>query len=256
MADPTLHLPRILCLHGGGVTAEVFRLQSRSLIKQLQRHFRLCFVDGPFLSDPGPGMIPTFQNYAPFRRWLCWKPDHHPNDAEEIINEIDRALQAAMAADDAKGATGEWAGLMGFSQGGKICASLLYRQQIRAEKLGTARSGSRFRFAVLLAARPPLVSLDTELLTSSALAEASEITTGTFQNYQVPERQISLPTVHVHGLRDPGLPLHRKLLQWCERGTARVVEWDGDHRVPVREKDVALVVDQILLVAKQTGTLC
>ncbi|KAL4996649.1 serine hydrolase FSH [Aspergillus recurvatus] len=241
MSDPTLHLSRILCLHGGGVTAEVFRLQSRTLIKQLQPHFRLCFADGPFLSEPGPGMIPTYQHYAPFH---------------EIIDELDRSIEAAIAADDAKGATGDWVGLMGFSQGGKVSASILYRQQIRAEKLSPEQAGSQFCFAVLLAARPLLVSLDTELPTSPALAEASDITTSGFQNYQVPERRISRPTVHVHGLRDPGLPLHRKLLeQWCEKGTVRAVEFYGDHRVPVREKDVALVVNQIIHVAKQTGAL-
>ncbi|KAL4984145.1 hypothetical protein BDW68DRAFT_190720 [Aspergillus falconensis] len=191
MSDPTLHLPRILCLHGGGVTAKVFRLQSRTLIKQLQPHFRLCFADGLFLSEPGPCMIPTYQHYAPFH---------------EIIDELDRSIEAAIAADDAKGATGDW-----------VCASVLYREQIRAEKLSAQQAGSQFRSAVLLAARPPLVSLDTELLTSPALAEASEITTSGFQNYQVPERRISRPIIH-----------------WCEKGTARIVEWDGDHRVPVR----------------------
>ncbi|KAL5044395.1 hypothetical protein BDW71DRAFT_209400 [Aspergillus fruticulosus] len=184
MSDPTLHLPRILCLHGGGVTAKVFRLQSRTLIKQLQPHFRLCFADGPFLSEPGPGMIPTYQHYAPFH---------------EIIDELDRSIEAAIAADDAKGATGDW---------------------IRAEKLSAQQAGSQFRSAVLLAARPPLVSLDTELLTSPALAEASEITTSGFQNYQAAR---------------PGPTVAPEIVeQWCEKGTARIVEWDGDHRVPVR----------------------
>ena len=35
------------------------------------------------------------------------------------------------------------------------------------------------------------------------------------------------PTVHVHGMADPGLHLHRRLLeQYCEEGSATLVEWD------------------------------
>jgi hypothetical protein len=64
-----------------------------------------------------------------------------------------------------------------------------------------------------------------------------------------------LPTVHVHGLRDGGLSAHRKLLEWCERGSATVVEWDGEHRVPIRTGDLQLVVDAILAVAAETKVL-
>ena len=56
--DPTLHHPRILCLHGGGVNRDVFRAQARSLIKALPS-FRLVFADGPFYCAPGPGIVPV-----------------------------------------------------------------------------------------------------------------------------------------------------------------------------------------------------
>lgn len=64
-----------------------------------------------------------------------------------------------------------------------------------------------------------------------------------------------LPTVHVHGLKDPGLDLHRALLDdYCSE-EATLVEWDGGHRVPIKTKDVLPVVHAILDVAQATGVL-
>ncbi|THY60769.1 hypothetical protein D6C98_02226 [Aureobasidium pullulans] len=86
--NPTdLSLPRILCLHGGGVTAEIFQLQARSLIKALPT-FRLIFADGPFYCPPGPGIVPVYEDYGPFRRWLRWLPEHADIDDEAAIEEV------------------------------------------------------------------------------------------------------------------------------------------------------------------------
>lgn len=57
--DSSLALPRILCLHGGGVTGDVFRLQARALIQAFKSRFRFVFVDAPFLCDAGPGISPS-----------------------------------------------------------------------------------------------------------------------------------------------------------------------------------------------------
>lgn len=50
----TLHLPRILCLHGGGTNAKIFHAQCRVLRAELKGIFRLCFAEAPFPSKPGP----------------------------------------------------------------------------------------------------------------------------------------------------------------------------------------------------------
>lgn len=73
-----------------------------------------------------------------------------------------------MREDDKQGATGEWVGFLGFSQGAKMCASLLFRQQKRIEKLGEHRAASDLRLAVLMAGRGPIVSLDPDLAKLSA----------------------------------------------------------------------------------------
>lgn len=72
----------------------------------------------------------------------------------------------------------------------------------------------------------------------------------------IAEHLLRLPTIHVHGMRNPGLEQHRKLLYefWDERH-ARLVEWDGDHRVPIKTKDVTVIVREILSMAKDIGVL-
>ena len=259
LQDPTLHLPRILCLHGGGTNAQIFRLQCRILIRHLLSSFRLVFAEAPFSSEAGPDVLSVYKEHGPFRRWLRFLP-HHPNiGARFVIEKIEDSLDDAQKEDDLKGATGEWVGLLGFSQGAKVCASLLLRQQICAQKLGTHRSKTNYRFAVLLAGRGPLVAMEPELMMTPALADASEIGSSAVldeRSLREKEHILHLPTIHVHGLRDPGLGLHRLMLeQYCERDSIRLLEWDGDHRVPIRNKDVAAVAGQIFDVAKRTRVL-
>ncbi|TVY71493.1 Methylphloroacetophenone synthase, partial [Lachnellula suecica] len=255
LGDP--HLPRILCLHGGGVNAEAFRLQCRGLFRALNGTFRLVFPDAPFTSPADPSVMPTYAHLQPFRRWLRWAVEQPNPGPEAICRAIDSALSNAMCAD---AGTGEWVALMGFSQGAKLAASLLLRQQLRAAKLGPGHAGSDFKFAVLLAGRAPLVALDTELSDSLALADADELTTGAFAQVtgaflRGEEHVLGLPTLHVHGRQDPGLANHRRLLvDFCEKGSTRLVEWDGDHRVVIQASDVALVADEILALSRQTGT--
>ena len=165
-----------------------------------------------------------------------------------------------MRADDARGATGEWVALLGFSQGAKLAASLLLRQQARAERLGRGRSPPGYRFGVLMAGRGPLVGLEPELLgATSGLVDAAANTAldgAWVESGRSRAEVVRVPTLHVHGLRDQGLGMHRRMQKrYCERGAARVLEWDGEHRVPVKSKDVAAVVAEIVELGRQTGVL-
>jgi hypothetical protein len=56
---------------------------------------------------------------------------------------------------------------------------------------------------------------------------------------------LRLPTIHLHGLQDPGIEIHRGLLHCCLESNTRLVEWDGNHRMPVTTKDVSAVVAEI-----------
>lgn len=256
-----LHLPRILCLHGGGVNAEIFRLQCRGLFRVLGSTFRFVFADAPYLSEADRNVLPTYAHVQPFRRWLRWSPEHPDPGPEDICNDIDKVLYDTIARDDADGAAGEWVAVMGFSQGAKLGASLLLRQQLHADKLGTHEPGPTFKFGVLLAGRAPLVALDPDLIDSTALADANELTTGMFTQIggaflNGTDHVLRIPTLHVHGTKDRGLMDHRRLLNdYCKPGTTRLVEWGGDHSVVVQAADVQLVADQIMALCKITGVV-
>ena len=260
--DATLHLPRILCLHGGGTNARIFRLQCRILRKHLESSFRLCFAEAPFPSQAGPDVTSVYGEYGPFRRWLRWRPDHPEIEASSVIANLEESLEAAKRNDDAKGATGEWVGLLGFSQGANICASMLLRQQIHTEKPGKHENSSDYRFAVLLAGRGPLIRLEPRLIDTPALVDASQIISSASpafpdeQFFNRTDHVIRLPTIHVHGLRDPGLERHRLMQRrYCNKASTTLLEWDGDHRVPIKNKDVAAVAAQIFEISRQTGVM-
>ncbi|KAI5863728.1 serine hydrolase FSH [Durotheca rogersii] len=261
----TLHLPRMLCLHGGGTNARIFQMQCRVLSRALEPYFRLVYAEAPYASTAGPDVLSVYADYGPFKRWLRWLPEHPEVDDAAAIADIDRALRAAMDADDRAGARGPWLGLLGFSQGAKLAASLLFRQQARAAQLGPARAGSDWRFAVVIAGRAPIVSLDLDVCRSALLSRPSQITVPPaagepggpdLMELASGSHVLRLPTIHVHGLRDPGHALHRELFEdYCDPTTARLIEWDGDHRIPLKTSDVQPLIDDILDVARATGAL-
>ncbi|KAF2463018.1 uncharacterized protein BDR25DRAFT_273805 [Lindgomyces ingoldianus] len=259
-------LPRILCIHGGGVNALIFEAQSRSLVRHLQYSFRLVWVDAPFFCDPHSDVIHVYGSYAPFRRWLRWLPEHPEIDEDSCIEEIGYAIRTAMEDDDRDGGSGEWVGLMGFSQGAKLSASLLLEQQSREHKAKKEGKdsirvgpigvpGLNWRFGVLIAGRAPLSNLNPEVQQSQALVSAANISEGfAFVKEVDDEAILKKPTIHVHGMADAGLHLHRKLLnEYCEKGTTTLVEWDGAHRIPIKSKDVNRVMEALYDVAEKTG---
>ena len=250
-AQTPLQIPRILCLHGGGTNARIFRAQCRVLEAQLKGKFRLCYAEGPFPSQAGPDVVSVYGEWGPFKRWIRWMPGHPEIDDQTVVEQIKESVYAAMDEDNRRGATGEWVGLLGFSQGAKICASLLFSQQIRAEKWGRVNAGSNFRFAALLAGSAPIISFEPELFMTATFAKASDLSTLPSLDDEMIQRNeclLRLPTIHVHGMRDPGIVRHRNLLKCCAKDSVRVIEWDGDHRVPIKSKDVAALIEQMLII--------
>ena len=205
----------------------------------------------------GPDVTMIYQDYAPFKRWMRWLPEHPEIDSETEIKLINIAIDTAMQEDDRRGATGEWVGLLGFSQGSRMCASLLYTQQIRNDTKSDERSTHPdYKFGVLMAGRGPLVVLDVELARSQHRQSQSYDGGGPSIEHDSMGKTLHLPTIHVHGRKDPGLGFHRKFLEdSCTKGTTRLIEWDGEHRVPIKPSDVSLVAESILAIAKETGIL-
>lgn len=255
----TRHLPRILCLHGGGTNASIFRTQCRQLSRSLEPHFRLVYVEAPFASLPGPDVAPVYGDCGPFKRWF---PDDGKHSDADTILAIDASLREAIQNDDARaGATGPWVGLLGFSQGAKLAASLLYRQQQRVAKCpDRIGSSENWRFGVILAGRAPLVALDLEVCRSTTLDRPSSASVAMGDGHVSSSGDnvgdddlLRVPTLHVHGTLDPGIELHRQLLtRFCAPGTTRLLEWPGNHRVPIKSADVDPVVAEMVKMAAST----
>jgi hypothetical protein len=211
------------------------------------------FAEAPFDSWAGPDVLSVYSEWGSFRRWLRWRSVDPVIRADDAVTSINNQLEECMHQDDMLGATGEWIALLGFSQGAKISTSLLYRQQIHEEIFGQANTN--FRFGILIAGRGPFVSLDSDLLLSPPLPDAAQITDyeaargkSSPQNSHV----LRIPTLHVHGLRDENIGLHRQLFQHlCDERSRTLVEWDGIHRLPLQFNDVSRVTIQIRELGKE-----
>ncbi|ROT35102.1 citrinin biosynthesis oxidoreductase CtnB [Sodiomyces alkalinus F11] len=270
-----LHLPRILCLHGGGVNASIFKVQTRVLVFRLSKYFRFIFVEAPFISDPDPAIVPIYGDQGPFRRWMRWLPHHPELDIATMTSETRRVLVSAMDQDDDDaGGFGPWVGLLGFSQGAKVAASVLYTQQLLRDKLGEheaaawltstadpdAQPSRTFQFAVVMAGRAPLVTLDPRLAPPFGVVDMSHSSPEFVGAPEGLPREgphlLHARTIHVHGMQDPALRLHRLMYdRYCAPGTATLVEWEGGHRLPFKTEDVEPVTSEIIDLARELGII-
>ena len=184
---------------------------------------------------------------------MKWLQEQQDLAADTVIDEIDYSIRTAMERDQG---TGEWVGLLGFSQGANVAASMLYARQLRVDaeenEDAVGFGGEKWRFAVLIAGRAPLVCLSEFTENDEAFRSVGE--TPKWMNPDAAIRvgtKLRLPTVHVHGVLDPGLVWHRKLRdEYCDKETASLVEWEGDHRIPFKTADVRDAVDAIFKAAK------
>ncbi|ROV91186.1 hypothetical protein VMCG_09328 [Cytospora schulzeri] len=247
----TLDHPRILMLHGGGTNSRIFHMQCRGLELRMNKHFRLVYAEAPYASTAGPDVLSVYADCGPFKRWvLNVEPNTVEDQPQKTWEGVERQVAEAMDADDRLGATGEWVAVLGFSQGAKMAASILLRQQERPESLGRlGRAGSRFRFGVLMAGRGPLLQYQPD--EADWLGEDEKFD---YQSNVAANRVLRLPTIHVHGLQDPGLYYHRILFnQWCDPASTKLIQWDGNHRLPIKTVDVEKVVNAVLDVAAKEG---
>lgn len=111
--------------------------------------------------------------------------------AEKILNSLRHIIEHY----DRSGADGEWVVVPGFSHAARLAASLLFQKQLRGTGLVGGYGESIFRFAILFSRRDPMISVDADAILSVSSAV------------------LSLPTIHIHGLQDPGLEYHRELLE-------------------------------------------
>ena len=213
--EPT-NLPRILCLHGGGTSALIFQIQLRRLIWALRQHFTCVFVDAPLKSGPGPDVLPVFADFGPYYRWATLES---PNE-ESVQLEVRELLKETIQKDG-----GDFVGVLGFSQGARMAAGLLSDQE-----RGDSEGMPDWKFGVLLCGSHPPYSLRA----CRAPLDGLEDKAGDDQYGPIAtpgaEDMISVPSVHMRGLRDKHLERGRRLARHFS--DKMEFEFDQGHHLP------------------------
>lgn len=238
MSTEDSHLPRILCLHGGGTSSTIFTFQSRRLIKFLRPHFRLTFIDAPHECAPGPGVLPFFEGLGPYYQWIS----KNEEEEEQVTERIEEALGKG------DGEAGPFVGVIGFSQGARVAAGLLHEAQDRKED--GPKKGLRFGL-LMNGSYPPLRQSSSP---STTLPRLSEHKQREWDDQH--EGVIHTPSIHVHGSRDDALPLSKLLARCFDPSTTTVLEYDNGHHLPVSDDDTKVIADHVLKVYNESLGNC
>lgn len=198
-------LPPILCLHGGGTSSAIFSVQTRQLRSVLQAHFTFVFVNAPIETGPGPGVLPYFEGSGPYFSWLSGSATSEAVRSVEL-EAINSSIGRALARRGMKSV--DVVGVMGFSQGGDAASLLLWQAQ------GGEERWSGLRFGIVICGR------------------GQEDVVG------VIGERLEVPSLHLHGLRDPWLAGSRVLTKCFQPDNAVVMEFEGGHHIPTKRKDI------------------
>ena len=202
----------------------IFSVQTRKLQYALRQHFRFVFIDGPFQTTAGPGVMPFFDGCDPFWRWV-------KTEGRRDI-EVRNVLQKTLKEE------GEpFVGVLGFSQGARLAAGIMLEQQEKGQV-----EGHNFRFAVCVNATYPALILAEESSSTSRPTLDAELT----EWDEIYDLRIHLPSVHVHGNQDPYVRGSRLLARCFDPQTAKVFEFDNGHHLPTSASDTEQVAEEIL----------
>ncbi|KAK4696841.1 hypothetical protein P7C71_g1153, partial [Lecanoromycetidae sp. Uapishka_2] len=240
-------LPLIACFHGGGSNAAVMSLQCARLQKMFQHTFEFVYFEAPFIRSAGPGVLPGFKDYGPFKTWFKIDEegneksdgsgyDYHDNDG------IERVLKLMLAEGEAQ----EWVGVLGFSQGTRVVGGLLREQQKRIEAGEKCEIILKFGVLCMGGAGPMLSkSFHDSLFERYGVVASNEVSHM--------EERIAIPTLHLHGLKDINLNNGRKqLATFYEADSTRLLEINYHHAMPWEQSDIAEFAKMIMELYQDT----
>ncbi|KAF2676017.1 hypothetical protein K458DRAFT_380541 [Lentithecium fluviatile CBS 122367] len=216
---------RFLCLHGMGTNERVMKMQIASLCHALGDHHEYDFVEGSIPCSPTPG-IAQFLTVGEEAETFCF---YEPNSAKSILTALaDLAWYIA--------SEGPYQGVIGFSQGAALAATLMIKQG--RNHYSTVHP--LFQCAIFLCAGAPYdpVALDQG---KAVLLEAKP---------DAPS--IRVATAHVVGEKDDALAASLALVEQCDPRNHRVYMHAGGHDVPREVQGVRRmisVVEEVLHLA-------
>lgn len=167
---------------------------------------------------------------------------------------------------------GPFDGVMGFSQGGALAASLIL------EHNKTNPGHDLFKFAIFVCATLPFNVDDYRGLESWKLAKSGDVKfshefagevdvkeplgfpdgldepiLGRYHPAKTPKDTIKVPTFHLVGRADPYGPQSETLAAMCEPAQRSVMEHVGGHRVPKDAKTSSIVAKSIAVMLDRVG---
>ncbi|KAK6850738.1 hypothetical protein PG987_000372 [Apiospora arundinis] len=223
---------KYLCLHGAYGSAKNFQAQLSPFLDEVKDRVDYSFVwiDGIHETAPPDG----FQDYfgaAPWHR-------HVKFEAADFLKRIRQFPQEQSAEDSMRifkilEEDPEITGLIGYSEGSMIAASLIIEEQRRRKEHGMQR---RIERAIFFAGWPPMTVVDGQA--SLVLSDTSEAI-------------IDIPTFHVIGCNDPYLNGSMSLYTTCDEDCAEMFDHGQGHTVPRDPrtmKELVTVLDRFMKV--------
>lgn len=273
-------MPRLLCLHGHGTSASIFKSQTAAFRSKLGDDYQFDFVDAPFLSAGAPGINAIYQTQT----YTWWRQ----STPEEI-----RAAHRWVA--DYATRNGPYDAVCCFSQGCSLASTMaLYRSMEEVLSHGDFYGEPPLPFgaAIFICGGVPLPALEDMGLPVSTRAHEINQSTGALLNgtagrlaefaanlklikrgvglwddnndllvhdpRQRPARsdvfgldftefpasaRIRIPTAHIYGSKDPRWPAAIQLAEFCDDR----IEYDhgGGHDIP-RSTEVSVKIADML----------
>ncbi|KAN0063261.1 hypothetical protein ACQY0O_004425 [Thecaphora frezii] len=237
---------RVLCLHGKGTNSNVMNTTMRPLIRNLGSSVEFHFLNGRVPCAPYHGI----QQFFPDQPYYAWYDTPTRENLEDAYTYVLTYILS-------KG-LGYFDGIIGFSQGAAVAATLAIRHQDKLFSFAAFLCGGRpfdpatgFRYEHIPGKRngfaPPPFELETSdenrtvsiRRTSSIDRRNREITPASAKKTQLtPLYAIRIPTVHLLGMQDSAKAEGRKLIELCDPKQCEYYEYDGGHCLPRKSGDV------------------
>ncbi|KAJ6150441.1 hypothetical protein N7471_001640 [Penicillium samsonianum] len=259
---------RILCLHGMGVNGDIFSFQTAGLQSQLPSNYVFFFANAPETCDPAPGMGDFFS--GPYRCWYNTPTTSKVAAAHHFVQNIIEQ-------------NGPFDGVIGFSQGAAVAASMILHHQLESPE-----ERSLFSFAIFIGSPipfsksldhgidlrgyfgletfqkfhqvrpgcptviPSYLVTDKTYLRGETELEGKALCGLSGSFYQmfhptVDSARISIPVAHVYGSNDPWIRHSIDLVGLCDSEKTYVVEHDGAHEIP------GVITDELCDVVENTA---
>ncbi|KAB8276863.1 serine hydrolase FSH [Aspergillus minisclerotigenes] len=218
---------RILCLHGRGTSAQIFKSQTTSFRSRLNDlPITFDFIDAPYPTTPASG-IDLFYDPPYYTFWPDDSPTSLQNARTWLLNHIAK--------------NGPYDAVLGFSQGCSLAALTLL---LHAHE--SPLTPPPFKAAIFICGGAPLPLLeelgytitpemrsrDAESRKKLSIQADSAGIRGEMERCGIGKVKIGVPTVHVYGRKDPRFVAGVQLSGVCEGSVRQCFDHGGGHDIP------------------------